>query len=831
MRAIILSFRMLRRDWYAGELRVLFLALIVAVASVTSVGFFTDRIQRALEQQSNELLGADLAVNASHPLAKDLQAVAVSFGASTAQTAEFPSMVIAGRQSMLASVKAVSSTYPLRGALRISHALFAADAPAQGVPATGTVWLESRLVAELGVKVGDQITLGESNFIISAILTSEPARAGGRLFSIAPRLMLNMSDLDKTGLIQAASRVRYSLLLAADINTIEGLTKAIKRHLQIGERLETIEDARPEIRRALDRSRRFLGLAALVSVLLAGVAVSTSTRRFVRRHLDSCAVMRCLGATQNEILRIFLYQILWLCLIGGVTGSVLGYILQFGLVSILSSVATLVLPQPSLLPGIIGMLIGLVTLAGFSLPPLIHLKHVPPLRIMRRELGKLPAQSAAAYLAGGLTLLILILMQAHDIKLGLYVLAGSMGGLVMLFVMAIIVIRLLRRLNQSGVVAWRFGIGNITRRVNGSILQIMSFGLGIMVLLLLTLIRDDLLKEWETSLPVDAPNRFLINIQPDQLDQLKQYFVRQGLTEPTLFPMVRGRLIAIDDRPVSPDSYENERASHLVAREFNLSWTADLHEDNKIISGKWWSPQASGQDVLSIEKGLADTLGIKLGDTLTFSVADEKFRARVTSLREVDWDSFQVNFFVLVPPGVLNSYPATYITSIYLAEDNGRILNGMVRAFPNITVIDVAAVMRQVRSMIERVTLAVEYVFMFTLLAGVLVMYAAIHATLDERIQESAILRTLGADRGLLLKGMFVEFTGLGALSGLVAAGAATLLGYVLAKYVFHLDYAFNGWVWLIGITGGAVGVCIAGLLGTQHILRRPPLQVLNEST
>jgi len=821
---------MLRRDWYAGELRVLMLALIVAVASVTSVGFFTDRIQRALEQQANELMGADLVINATHPLSDSLQLLAENFNVDSTRTVEFPSMVIAAEQSQLASVKAVSKAYPLRGRLRITSRMFSADTPAQGIPEPGTVWLETRLLNHLGVDVGDQITLGESNLIISAVLTNEPARAGGSLFSLAPRLMLNMENLAKTRLVQPASRIRYSLLYAGDIDNIIRLRKEIAGYLQPGERLESIEDARPQVRRALDRSRRFLGLAALVSVLLAGVAVATSTRRFVRRHLDSCAVMRCLGALQSEILGVFMYQMLWLCLIAGLAGCMLGYFLQFGLISILSSITTINLPAPSYLPGIIGVLTGMVTLAGFSLPSLLHLKNVPPLRVIRRELGTIPAQSTAGYLLGIMALFVLILVQAHDVKLGLYVLLGSIGGLGLLFIMAFVVIRILQRINRQSGVLWRFGIGNITRRVRESILQVMAFGLGIMVLLLLTVVRNDLLEEWETSLPDDAPNRFLINIQPDQIDQLEQFFVQQGLTRPTLFPMVRGRLLAIDGRAVSPDSYKDERASRLVAREFNLSWATELQEDNKITAGRWWTTQANGQKLLSVEKGLAKTLGIKLGDTLTFSIADDELKAQVSSLREVDWDSFRVNFFVLAPPGVLESYPASFITSLYIAEQNGIVLNKMVRTFPNITVIDVAAVMRQVRSIIERVTLAVEYVFIFTLLAGVLVMYAAIHATLDERIQETAILRTLGANRGLLIKGMITEFAGLGALSGLVAAGAATLLGYVLAKYIFHLEYALNGWIWLLGIVIGAVGVCIAGLAGTAHILRRPPLQTLREA-
>ncbi len=829
MSTVLLSLRMLYRDWHSGELRVLALALMLAVASVTSVGFFTDRIQRALEQQSNELLGGDIVVKSSNRVSDAVKAVVRSFDVRSARTVEFPSMVIAADKSHLASLKGVSESYPLRGELRITTRMFSTDAPAQGVPTPGTVWLESRLLNQLGINVGDRITLGDAEFVVSAIITNEPARASGSLFSLAPRVMLNIHDLERTGLIQPASRVRYRQLFAGDIDTITRLRKAISKQLQPGERLEGVEDAQPGVRRALDRSQRFLGLAALVSVLLAGVAVATSTRRFVARHLDSCAMMRCMGATQSEILFTFMLQLAWLCLIAGVTGCLLGYLLQYGLVAILATVIDIVLPQPSYIPIIIGLLVGVVTLSGFALPPLMHLKHVPPLRVIRRELGDVPARSVVTYLVGSMALFVLILIQAHDIKLGVYMLGGVIAAMGLFYIMAVAVLRILQRFKHHGGIVWRFGVGNITRRTRGSILQVMAFGLGIMVLLLLTLVRDDLLHEWETNLPEDAPNRFLINIQPDQRVEVEDFFVQQGLPAPSLFPMVRGRLTAIDGRALSLDSYEDDRASRLVAREFNLSWSTELQEDNIISAGQWWPDQSNGKKILSVEKGLAETLGIELGDNLTFSIADDDFTARVTSLREVDWDSFRVNFFVLAPPGVLDSYPATYITSLYLPASNGNVLNELVKSFPNITVIDVAAVMRQVRTIIERVTLAVEYVFVFTLLAGVLVMYAAIHSTLDERIQESAILRTLGADRSLLLKGTITEFAGLGLLSGLVAAFAATVSGYILAHFVFHLDYAFDGRLWLIGIILGTVGVCAAGLLGTMQVLRRPPLQSLRE--
>lgn len=829
MRLAGLSLRMLARDWRAGELRILAAALVVAVAGITSVGFFTDRIRLALERQATELLGGDLVVSADHAM-DELASGGGPPGLRRARTVAFPSMVIADGGSRLAAVKAASEAYPLRGRLRIAPELFAPDAPADGVPAPGTVWVESRLLGQLGVRVGDALTLGEARFEIAAVLTSEPARAGGSLFNIAPRVLMSLEDVGRTGLVGPTSRVHYHYLFAGTPQVVEQWRARLQPRLGRGERLQGVEDARPEIRSALDRSRRFLGLAALTSVLLAGVAVALATRRFMARHIDNCAMMRCLGARQSVILRLYVYQMVWLGVGAALTGCALGYLAQFGLERILASVAQVELPAPSMRPVFLGLLAALATQLGFALPTLLQLRDIPALRVLRGELGAVPGAGWIVYLGGVGAIAALVFWQAGDATLAGYVLLGMAGTLLALAGLGAVLIRILRASRHRLGPIWRFGVLSITQRAGTGVLQVMAFGLGITALLLLTVVRGDLLRDWEQSLPPEAPNRFLINIQPDQLEALRGFFRERGIQVPGLFPMVRGRLAAIDGRPVSPEDYEDDRAQRLAGREFNLSWARRLQGDNRIVAGRWWTPEEHGERVVSVEEGLAETLGIALGDELTFRVAGREVTVEVTSLREVEWDSFRVNFFVIAPPGVLESFPASYITALYVPPERHRVLNALVMEFPNITVIDVAAIMQQVRRIMERVALAVEYVFLFTVLSGLLVMYAAIYSTLDERIRESVLLRTLGADRRRLQRALAVEFTVLGLLSGLVGAFAAGLLADQLAGRVFQLDYGPDPWLWLVGAAAGAAGVGLAGVLATRFVLRIPPLRALREA-
>jgi putative ABC transport system permease protein len=470
---------------------------------------------------------------------------------------------------------------------------------------------------------------------------------------------------------------------------------------------------------------------------------------------------------------------------------------------------------------------GLVTVGGFALPYLLTLTRVPPLRVLRRDLTAPPPSAWLVLLFAFTALAGLLLRVAGDLELAGWLLLGTTATGLLLWLAGFGLVRALCVFSFRGRLAWRFGLAGLARSGHLGGLQVASFGLGIMALLILGIVRIDLLHSWQANLPAAAPNQFLINVQADEIEPIGALLRAGGVSLAGFYPMVRGRLIAINDRVLRPKEFTEPRARRLVEREFNLSWATHLPEDNRIVTGRWWPAGANGSDGLSLEQGLAETLGIRLGDHLRFTIAGQELNARVSSLRSVAWDSFRVNFFVILPPGVLERFPATYITSFYLPENRGELLTRLIQRCPSVTVIDVRAILRQVQAIMDRATLAIEYVFVFTLLAGLMVLYAAIQASREGRRHDTAILRTLGASRRQVLASLFIEFTTLGALAGLLAAAGASAVGYVLATRVFELPYHLNPWVWLAGTLGGALGVGLAGTMGTRSVLRQPPLLTL----
>lgn len=828
MKTLLLALRLLRRDYRAGELRILVLAILVAVGGMTAVGFFTDRVQRAMVLQGAELLGADLVLSTNAPARAEFVDEAKRLNLETATVLSFPSVVLVGDRPQLVEVKAVSEAYPLRGNLRTTLEVGGAEQLARDIPMPGTIWVEPRLLELLTLAPGSQIQLGSSRLQITRLLTFEPDR-GGSMFSIGPRVLMNQTDVADTGLIVPGSRVNYRFLIAGDAQVLAGFHLWAQTRLQPGERLLDVREARPELKSALERADKFLGLAALVSVLLAGVAVAMATRRYVERHLDGSALMRCFGATQRRVVALFGLQMLVLGVVASLLGALLGLGAQAALARLLAGFLNTTLPTPSLWPLAIGLLVGIVTLLGFALPPLLRLKSVPPLRVIRRDLGPIPIRLWAVYGTALLAMGLLMLWQVKDARLTLVMLGSMLAAFAVLGVLAGLLVKGVSKLRAHVGLAWRFGLANIARRPNASVAQILAFGLGLMVLLMMLLVRGDLLAAWQQRLPADAPNHFLINVLPDDVERLKEFFVHAGIgakERPRLFPMVRGRLTHINDRPVSGSDYRDERARNLVEREFNLSWSAQLQDDNRIVAGAFWDSTTRG-GAWSVEKGLAETLDIKLGDTLTYRIQDRELRAPVTSLRSVEWDSFRPNFFVLAPPGMLEDFPATWMTSFYLPPEERRLTGELVRAFPSVTVVDLEAVMTRVRGIMDRVNQSVEVVFLFTLLAGLMVLYAAIQATQDERLGETAILRALGASRARLVSGLLAEFALLGLLAGLLAAFAASAAGLVLAREVFHLNYTINPMLWVIGPAVGAIGIGLFGFLGTRRVLNSPPLASL----
>ncbi len=822
-----LAMRLLKRDWRAGELRILALSLVVAVGAVTAVAFLADRVHRAMTLQASEILAADLVIESSSPVRPSLVDQARTQGLRIARTVTFPSVVLSANRTQLVQVKAVNERYPLRGSLRVQ---IDQDAPAlqtDRVPAPGHVWADARLMLNLGLDLGATLKLGERRLRLSKIIDYEPDR-GGQWFQLAPRVMINLKDLASTDLVNVNSRVSYRALVAGSPGAVERFRAWLEPRARPTEEIQDVRDGRPELRTALERAQQYLGLAALVAVLVAGAAIALTARHFAQSQANVSAIMRCLGASQATVLHIYTAQIMALGLVASLLGCVLGYAAQAGLIALLGGWLAQNPPPPGLAPVAAGVAVGLLSLIGFALPPILRLKQVPPLRVLRRDLGN-PVPAAWVTAAFSFTTLCLLLAwQAQDATLIGWLLIGAALTVAGLWFAAFLIMLGIRQLaRQIGGAVWKSGIARIARRSPLSIMQITAFALGISALLVLAIARVDLLNTWQASVPADAPTHFIINIQPSELEPLARLFRAHGMREPKFSPMVRGRLVAINDRTVGPNDYDEPRAKQLISREFNLSWAMHVQGDNKIAAGEWWGVHGKHQNAFSVETGIAETLGIELGDRLRYLIAGQAIAAPVMNLRTVAWDSFNVNFFVIATPALLQDAPASWITAFYLPPEREGMITALAQQFPGLTVFNVQALIDQVRAIMDRAALAIEYVFLFTLLAGLLVMYAAIQTNQQERRQETALLRALGASRKQIVVSLAAEFGAIGFIAGALAAIVASIAGYVLATELFELPYRINPWVWACGIGVGTVGVFAAGLLGSQRLMNQSPLLVL----
>ena len=830
-----LGWRTLWRDLRAGELRLLIVAVTLAVAALTAVGFFADRLKGGLQRDASQLLGGDLVVVSDNPTPQAFLDRAAALGLQGAGTLGFPTMGRAsdtqGGASRLVALKSVQPGYPLRGSLKVADTPGGAEQTTRDIPAPGEVWVDAPVLESLGLAMGDKLLLGDAALRISRTIVLEPDRGGG-FMSFAPRVMLNQADLAATALVQPASRLTYRFAVVGTPQAVQQFsdwaTAEIKRSDLRGVRVESLESGRPEMRQALDRAEKFLSLVALLSALLSAVAVALAARSFAASHLDDCAMLRVLGQSQRTIAWSYAFEFILIGLFASALGVAIGYAVHYVFVALLAGLVDAALPAASLQPVFFGLGMGLTLLLAFGLPPVLQLAQVPPLRVIRRDMGGLKPTSLSVLGLGVAGFAALLVAASSDLKLGLIAVGGFAVAVVLFAALSWGAVVLLRRVvNEATAPRWLvLATRQISARPVFAVVQVSALAVGLLALILLVLLRTDLISSWRKATPPDAPNRFVINVMPDQSASFQQSLRDGGVKNFDWFPMIRGRLIAVNGKAVTPDDFTEDRARRLVDREFNISHTATRPPHNEVVAGRWTDGE---QGAISVESGIAETLGLHLGDVMRFDMGGVQSEAKITSLRKVDWGSMRANFFVIYPVDTLADMPITYLAA-FRAPDTKGFDNQLVRNYPNITNVDMASTILQVQRVLDQVVRAVEFLFAFTLAAGLVVLFASVTATREERAREFAIMRAVGAPSRLLRQVQRAELAGVGMLAGFLASLVAMAVGWSLAKYVF--DFAWTGawWVPLLGALTGAALALAAGWWGLRDVLRRPVVETLRRA-
>lgn len=831
-----LGLRSLWRDWRAGELRLLIIAVTLAVAALTAVGFFADRIKGGLQRDARALIGGDALVSSDKPTPEAVVARAQELGLTMASHVNFPTMARAPEQlggaSKLVALKAVESGYPLRGQLKVSPSSDVPEQATRAIPAPGSAWVDANLLDALGLKVGDSLALGAINLRVDAIIVVEPDRGAG-FMNFAPRVMINRADLAATGLVQPASRITYRMAVVSDDQRqvkafSDWVAAKDKANEYRGLRLESLEGGRPEMSSTLNRAEKFLNLVALLAALLSAVAVAIAARGFAARHLDHCAMLRVLGVSQRSMAAGYVLEFAIVGLVASGLGVLLGFAVHFGFVLLLAGLVESSLPAPSIWPVLFGLGMGLTLLAAFGLPPVLQLAQVPPLRVIRRDVGGLKAASGGVLLLGMVGFAALLMAVSRDAVLGGIAVGGFLGAVLLFAGLSYVAVKLLRKsVNETTAPRWLvLATRQISARPAYAVVQVSALAVGLLALVLLILLRTDLISSWRKATPPDAPNRFVINIMPEQAQDFVKNIEAQGVKKYDFFPMIRGRLVEINGKPSTPDNFTDDRAKRLVDREFNLSHAAKQPAHNVVISGKWTEEE---KDAISVEEGIAKDLGLKMGDVLTFDIGGIQVKSKITSLRKVDWGSFRANFFVMYPVSQMPDVPATYMSAFKAPEAKG-FDNAMVRQFPNVTNVDMSLTINQVQRVLDQVIRAVEFLFGFTLLAGLVVLFAAVTATREERTREFAILRAVGARSALLRSVQRAELAGVGMLAGVLASLVAIAVGWALAKYVFEFTWTAAAWVIPASGVLGAVLALAAGWWGLRSVLNTPVVSTLRRA-
>ena len=844
-RSLQLGLRNLWRDLRSGELNLLFVSVVLAVSALTAVGFFSDRLQAGLWRDARQLLGGDAVVVSDKPTAENFQKKAQALGLKTNATLSFPSMARAddaqGGETKLVALKAVSEGYPLRGQMSLLNPQSqtasnneATSRLTRDVPQPGQAWVDPALLEVLNLQMGDAIWLGDKSFQIAALIDREPDR-GAAFMNFAPRVMIHQSDVPATGLIQPASRISYRMAVSGDasqVNVQQFLKWAraeVDKPEVRGIQIESMESGRPEMRQTLDRAEKFLNLVALLAALLCAVAVALAARTFASKHLDACALLRVLGQSQQTLSVAYAFEFITAGMVASLMGVLLGFGIHHTFVWLLAGLVDAQLPPSSIAPALLGLGMGLTLLLAFGLPPVLQLAKVPAMRVIRRDVGGLQPASVGVLLMGLFGFAGALLWASRDVKLGLMTVGGFAIATLLFAGATWLALKLLRKWVPSDATPrWLLlATRQVMARPVYAVVQVSALSVGLLALVLLVLLRTDLISSWRNATPVNAPDRFVINVQPDQTEAFQATLKKEGVKDYDWYPMIRGRLVAVNGNAVSPLDYTDDRAKRLVDREFNLSARSTKPEHNPVVQGQW---QEGESDAVSVEIGIAKTLGLKMGDRLQFDVGGVISEGRITSLRKVDWGSMRANFFVIYPVNNLPNVPLSYMAA-FKTPDVPAFERNLLQQFPNVTSVDLRATLTQVQNVLDQVIRAVEFLFAFTLMAGLLVLTAAVTSTREERKREFAIMRALGATGRLLSQVQTAELMGVGLLAGFLASLVAELIGWGLARFVFEFEWTASLWVPAAGALTGAVLAWVAGWWGLAEVLRQPVSQTLRQAS
>ena len=826
MSGLYLALRFLRRDGRSGELTLLMLALIIAVASSTAISLFANRMNRTMNYQAAEFLAADLVLSSSDPIANTVAQKAESLGLKQSQTIEFSSVLMENDEFLLAGVKAVSNHYPLYGYLKVRQDNYAEEQTVYHGPDLGEVWVEARILSALKLKLGDQLRVGEQALLISQIVTYEPDKRGD-LYSLSPRVMINAHDLAATKTLQPGSHVHRFFQFSGDETSILKFKRWLEPQLSVSQRIMDVYEDRPKLGSALQKAERYLGLSSIVVILISGVAIAMATRRYSERHFNSTAILRCLGYKQNQVLLVFVWQFLFLGLFASSIGCALGWVTQEVLLHTLRDLLPARVAAPSILAVVFGMLMGIVVLFGFALPPLLRLKQVSPLRILRRDLVPLPTSAWLVYGLAFSLLFVLITQYTDDLQLTLSIIGACAVSLLMIAGLVYLLLTASRCLLAYVNLSWRFGLQGLSRNRQSNIVQILAFSMTLLAIILSFTVRSDLINDWQKQLPDQAPNHFALNVFADQKEKLAEELKQQGIQISRFYPVVRGRLVEINATPVQQVVTKESQGERAIHRDLSLTWSTVAPKDNKIVAGRWQTKRKPG--LVSIEQKLAKSLTVSLGDMLTFTVGSQQITAQVDSIRKVDWDTMKPNFYMMFSPGTIDQFAHTFISSFYLPEEQKEILNQLLKHYPAMTVLDVDLLLQQIKQILTQLTAAINYLLYFALVAGFIVLFAAVQTTLDSRIYSGVLMRTFGARRSFLQKIQWIEFSVLGFIAGLLAVIMSHMVIYALYHWVLKLDFTFNYFLFMTIPLASALLIGFAGLWGTRSVVTQSPMQVLRD--